>query len=206
MTKILNIPIFSIIKYEDYENCIEIVNPFSSDILDSYKYKICQLSDLYNENNKIDTNEILKLCNDIESELTSLIQSYESSLNDKQQQIENEKKEKDNLIIHLASEYYIYIYIQNRIILSSEDDDTRKTRLKEKCKMLDGLLSYLYTDKGSQSQTKYNKLCDKINEDENIIKNIHNIIILYSILVNIINSINDNSIKPMTDVVYYYSM
>lgn len=111
MTKILNIPIFSIIKYEDYENCIEIVNPFSSDILDSYKYKICQLSDLYNENNKIDTNEILKLCNDIESELTSLIQSYESSLNDKQQQIENEKKEKDNLIIHLASEYYIYIYI-----------------------------------------------------------------------------------------------
>lgn len=72
--------------------------------------------------------------------------------------------------------------------------------------MLDGLLSYLYTDKGSQSQTEYNKLCDKINEDENIINNIHNIIILYSILVNIINSINDNSIKPMTDVVYYYSM
>lgn len=109
--KILSIPIYSSVNYEEHERCLEMdVNQFSADILDKCKSKICEITVLYNENSKLNVNEIIETYNTIESEVLSTIDSYKLLLKNSNEEIMKIKNEKENIVKHIASKY-IYILL-----------------------------------------------------------------------------------------------
>lgn len=81
------------------------------------------------------------------------------------------------------------------------EDDEIRTRFKERCVLLDGFLSFLYTDKGMKSQIDYNTQCNRIKEIEKKVSDIENLISLYSIFLNLLRCINEKSLKTMSDTV-----